>query len=637
MQSDTIIYFIFFDKYLPDLRVQLWKAKIIHFFYERNIIKIPGEIFKNEKYIEVFDVFEEYSDNSKYTFQMEIYRGITNYIYYDKTQNRLSTVELFFYGKKNLPTSIKYKGYDLNDFNTNENEYRKAMCFANINPYDLDCLNNETFKNKGYKFTENSYQIFIMFAENNTIQYSLSIMKNASFLSNETNNNEIEINKEDITDLNAFYSNYSSFLDNLSLGLNEESKQYLSVDLDELNTEYDNIKKKKIFNYLLDPLNYKIIQDALKPVYYSYFLFQYKYIYDKGNTLSNFYCYLVNAKETNTAINNFFNLLDKDINLIPEEKVKMLKAVSEICNKSLFGKKSVTGIKYVNIEKINIDNPYQKAVELITNIVDHLNENSRLFETFLYFNSGTIENRLEKNKQIKYEITNSFDEIINYTLGEYKTEFGLSLLNVEQVKDHLKKLIPKYIIRIETLTPFRAYFDKETNIMFINEEIMFNQKIMAMDLLFKEKDSDKYVVPIVIEIFHEMMSHGKVRLIEKGKKSPRCFRDSKNNFEYNSIFKMCKIEGGSFEKMPIPESGKIFEHFISGDKSVILALKTPSIENVKFLNYKYWIGSDFEFIVKEIEQRNLNNNISLNNMLLDEIDDDYVDDCYIKRETNCVI
>ena len=90
----------------------------------------------------------------------------------------------------------------------------------------------------------------------------------------------------------------------------------------------------------------------------------------------------------------------------------------------------------------------------------------------------------------------------------------------------MRKLIPKFFIRIHTPVNFRAYYSKETNLMVLNEKVMFNESLYTLNFLFERNDSDKYIIPIAMEILHEMM------LFDKEEIYPRYFRDSKNDFEY---------------------------------------------------------------------------------------------------------
>ena len=134
-----------------------------------------------------------------------------------------------------------------------------------------------------------------------------------------------------------------------------------------------------------------------------------------------------------------------------------------------------------------------------------------------------------------------------------------------------------------------------------------------------------------MEILHEMM------LFNKEEISPRYFRDSKNDFEYKSIIKMCELNSNKKEKILIPESGKIFEYFISDNPRIINILKSPVKENIKFIDYKYWIGKNFDELENEILQRESKQNFEKNKMLFDESEEGYIDDCYIDRGKSYII
>ena len=55
---------------------------------------------------------------------------------------------------------------------------------------------------------------------------------------------------------------------------------------------------------------------------------------------------------------------------------------------------------------------------------------------------------MEKNEHNNnYYINNTFGENINTELGEFKTEFGIHLLNLKRVKNHVKKLKPKFFYK----------------------------------------------------------------------------------------------------------------------------------------------------------------------------------------------
>ena len=100
---------------------------------------------------------------------------------------------------------------------------------------------------------------------------------------------------------------------------------------------------------------------------------------------------------------------------------------------------------------------------------------------------------------------------------------------------------------------------------------------------------------------------------------------------------MCELKSNKKEKIPIPESGKILEYFISDNPRIINILKTPVKENIKFIDYKYWIGKNFDNLENEILQRESEQNFVGTKMLFDESEEDYIDDCYIDRGKSYII
>ena len=281
MPNSTKIQFIFIGNTIPKFIIKLSVTKIIHHFNQGNVINIPNEIFINDKYIESFDIFEEDTKKQIYNFRMSIYEKITNYIYYDTTKNGLSSIEVIFFGKNNLPNQINYGGINLSEFNNNLNKYRKRICIANINPYDLEYLSDETFKQKNFIFKKDSYQIIIRFAHNNTIKYSVSNIsfqnyiysddniytgENKESLKEKNSDENTWINKKEIESLEKFYSDYIIFLDNLHKNESleeQDAHNILSNDLQCLNDNHNEIRNKKIFQYLQDTFVLSGIQNDI--------------------------------------------------------------------------------------------------------------------------------------------------------------------------------------------------------------------------------------------------------------------------------------------------------------------------------------------------------------------------------------
>ena len=56
---------------------------------------------------------------------------------------------------------------------------------------------------------------------------------------------------------------------------------------------------------------------------------------------------------------------------------------------------------------------------------------------------------------------------------------------VDEVKNHLCKLLPKYIVRTNTDMKFNASYDDKSKIMIINEKKLFNSDSDVLTALFE--------------------------------------------------------------------------------------------------------------------------------------------------------
>ena len=93
--------------------------------------------------------------------------------------------------------------------------------------------------------------------------------------------------------------------------------------------------------------------------------------------------------------------------------------------------------------------------------------------------------------------------------------------------------LPSVIIIISTDTKIKALFQPKTDMMAINEFFLFNNYGKGSEFIFKA-EPDSYIIPITMEILHEVLGHGKLRYgigIEEDNYSPLAVRDSKNNFQ----------------------------------------------------------------------------------------------------------
>ena len=166
--------------------------------------------------------------------------------------------------------------------------------------------------------------------------------------------------------------------------------------------------------------------------------------------------------------------------------------------------------------------------------------------------------------------------------------------------------------------------------MIINELIMFKKSILALDKIYNSDESDEYVIPIAMEILHEMMDHGKIRLNDNNYiKSPIQYKDKNNDFKP----KFAKTIIKNNVSYPIGESGIVLENYISQNKDTIKLLKTPFKDNITLIDSSFWVKNNFESLEKVVSHYKTNNKESNENFisnLSDEYDDDDLsDDCYV--------
>ena len=193
---------------------------------------------------------------------------------------------------------------------------------------------------------------------------------------------------------------------------------------------------------------------------------------------------------------------------------------------------------------------------MLKKLISEITEESRLFEAFMYFDSKVIENILNKNMQKDYEFRNIFGQKIEVKQPEYITEYGMSLMTVGEIKQHMLDLLPAIIVKIDTNINMRALYEDKTKIMVINELQMFGDTFTENEKIFKI-EPDCYVVPISMEILHEMLGHAKLRFNNKIDNSPLVIKDSKYDFKVQKLIKKIKLDFTSEINVNKGETGRV--------------------------------------------------------------------------------
>ena len=550
-------------------------------------------------YNEIILFFTEENDEIPlFSIEYPIYFNKVNIIYIDHNKNEyFVSVELIFQSVNEnlLPTKIVYDGLNLNKFDIFKNKLRKRIGLFNINPKKLDITNNIYEQYPDFQFEqENSYQILIRIPQNGETKYSI-------------NNFELIENNEN-KKINKFKGDKKKFMDLLS-EFNSDfqiliQKTVKSEVINEgffakINKKY-NIIENLGKDYYDNVLNYSDFEEIDLNIFHYMFYCQeffeiYKMKIDKGKK------FILTEKLFNFNSEYEKNILRiKELNCDIKEKILFIKTYNKHYINSFTSGKDINYISILNIKELNENNAYTKAIEFIKSIILHLQEESRLFEVFLYLDSDIIENLLINNteKSINYEDSYNNKKILKY--GKNPTEYGLNMLNIDEIRMHLYKLIPKYIIRIDSEMKINANYEPNTKIMALNEKRVFKtSSIFLNETIEDEKNNKPLIIPIIIEILHEIYGHGKIRLINNKIKSPEEYRDSKHDFNRCKIQKKIKIN----DFVNYPESGVVLENFISEKRKILKWLKTIHEKNdiKEILDFSLWVDKDFNKLEEKIE------------------------------------
>lgn len=211
------------------------------------------------------------------------------------------------------------------------------------------------------------------------------------------------------------------------------------------------------------------------------------------------------------------------------------------------------------------DTVYYDANEFNKKFIESITENSEIFPFFLQINSGTGINL----------ITN-------------KSTARFSMLNLEDVKNHLKITIPKYGIRVMTNSFFRGCSFTEVRIICVCETSIFGKPLDSSGLQSKNDFYYRKRYPIANLLQHESFGHIKFSL------NFYAFNDKYNDILFSPLSPMVIYSPKFKEKMveivrkrevngvkiETGESGIALEFFLTrGDKYLMNVMRGPKTTN----------------------------------------------------------
>ena len=531
------------------------------------------ELDINSDKIWITDKIELGNAKEKINFIVSIYINKVNTYYIDLTprQNKYC-FEFIFYSKtiKELPKYIQYQNKQLNQFDNYDLKYRKKICVINADmSLAKDYLENLVLG-------PSSYKVCVRIKKNGMKIPSIHELK----LENKKTRTKpnIKANKKDIKEI---FKLFKDIKDNKSFEYIQKTYSYLNNgNFENFVEKYANINK--IYSEIPDinENDADIFKEQLLKFIINYFFVDNKdsfikskkaileiieningIIYDiEEFSKDSVNCDLLRFRLYRSTIYNLYSISKK----FPNNK--------EICLQDL----SNYNQEIINLKNIEIDNPYYKAIKFLKQIAQNLDETSSLFDILMQYNSGISKDIILSNKK-----------------GEKNrkdfSKYELSLITVEELKKHIIKILPDFIIKYIYNDDNYAFYSNFNDIIFINELKTF-RKSRINNYYFSG-----YTIPLVILLMHECWGHAKVCLSNKGRNSPIRNYLRSQNFEENLL----EIPSGKNKAKIKGESGFEIEFLITGKRDLSniyesYLLSGDDINNDNLLNAGLWTKSNFQ-------------------------------------------
>ena len=567
------------------------------------VLKVKENVIRFEESIH----FKRLDNLPSISLDYPIYINKINNIYIDslnKDEKSIISLEILYQTIKPelLPEKINYRGKELKCFDTFNNKLRKRISLANIIPDEFDFMRNIKNNYSCFKFeNKTTYQILVIIPNEEKAEYSIAKNEFDSSESSEEEGKKIKIGQEEA------YNKLMKFkvkFNNVSINGKFEDVEEIKPHIEDFDDDFKSLKME--IAYYDNMSNYKDFKNIDIEIFILlFYYFEYltiKKLIDDGDEeeKDNIILMLYSASDFNKIYEKYINEIKK-LNMKIEDKLLLIKTYNKKFIDCFRSRNSIDYISVIDLSKDKPFYPYHKAVNFIKDIILGLKEDSRLFEIFLYLDSDIIKNLLIEREKNSEKITDIYGDKQLIEYDKNPTEYGINMMNIDEVRSHLLKLIPEYIVRIDSSMEFNPTYDNNTKIMILNERQLFQTSSKGLNNAFENNIfSNRFVLPIIMEILQEMFGHGKRRLLDKNALSPEEYRDSKHNYERKSINK--KVE--TSKEIIYPESGIVLEHYISENKNIIKWLKKlhPNEQGQKILNVSLWVDNNFNDLEKIVEE-----------------------------------
>ena len=551
----------------------------------------------------VYECYLEY-DSGRIPCYLKINYGQVNYYTSGRKKNNKSFEFIFadFANQKidNNRCYIKYNGKKI--FANDDNNFSKLRCLNLIN-IDLNLLELPlSFENNVIPhniLNDTSYLIFVSVAEKNPKIFG--IYQNKPLIEN-----DLKMTGKQITEkLSCSINNVKSVL---NYAENKTFFQYFKgISFEKMPIIYaevrDSIKLEeeifRFFNfYRPNPTEEELVAFDT----YSEFMMSFP-IFDSEDDNQNieYHKFIKQYYYSHKIIENFENTIPSTVN---RKERAFLKYSACRCLRALLRKgKLISQENIFYFCDLNEPNTiYNEAKKFNEIFIENLTEDSEMFLFLLQINSGSSINKLTNDLTAR-----------------------ISMIKLEQIKEHLRNSIPNYVIRVNYLCDFRGSTFNETKCTLISELNLFDNFLDDVELKGGNTD-EKYNKRLILSnlLQHERFGHVKFSINfysfkqDKGKNlfndiynddeplSPRQFYkiknlENKNEEELIEITKKIKYKYGEDK---IGEAGEAFNVFLTR-------------ANEKNRNILRYLKADFTKIFQSPQLFAANDLTSLNKLIED--------------------
>ena len=502
---------------------------------------------------------------------------------------------------------IEYNGKKIANFEKLYERKRWTVLNAEIEKFEAGLFSQETLEH--IKMNSNkSYKYDILISKDNKTK--LLSEKNSEIKPKYLEEKEKESLK---TEIETLKTHLISLIKKMEADMSD-AKQVFSIKKQLINFWTNNRSKYSSLDETFKIYNKKWNLNEFSESDFNLFLsFSELQIYFKNYTLKE-----VIPVDFRLKTEPIYNKLKKDViennslNLI--EKTRIICSFSKFCSTSLI---DFIFPELVFVDKLGEDESFKMAISKYKDVLNKLTEKSGLFKQLLLFDMGSTKiinewdltdfkvinlkyhgSVVESSEEAFQMFKVQFNKIKKKELPNYKgcencaklTYPVLSMLTLENIKSHSLNLLPKYFFKVPFVYDFNALSISSYRIIFFN-----------MDKVLQKKDFEKKknnispkacVLPLMIEISHESLSHLKVRYSSMNCESP-ILNPIKGNRKL-----LCPNNYNT-------ESGYVFEYLLTSDNDELQFLRYPNKNLFPLTNSEYWTDINFnkmkEFLREEMK------------------------------------